>query len=356
MSEKNRIYIWDNLKFVLILLVVIGHFADCNILSPSFKSTYLFIYAFHMPIFIFISGLMHKNDNICNKVYMYLCLYFLLKVNHFLVLTILGKNPTFQLLSEGGTPWFLFALAFFVLLSYLLRNVNTKYVLVLSIIAACFVGYDNSIQDFLVLSRVFVFYPFYVMGNLMQEKAVTDINVNKFWKFPAVLILLGWAWLCFQKLDTMYMYRGFFTGRNPFPPKEAYQGWSLLSQKLSIMPDFLLNILQELYCAGFIHRLVCYIISILTASAIIILIPRIKLPVITELGKRTIQVYFWHYSLIYVIQNTFNIELWCSTVKGKIIYMLTAVFLTILLSLKPFGVPLAPVMNIRKQHFYDSEK
>lgn len=346
MQEKTRIHIWDNLKFLLILLVVIGHFADCCIQEDSFKSTYLFIYAFHMPVFIFISGLLHKNENIMNKIYMYLCLGFLLKVNHFIVLSILDKNTEFHLLSEGGTPWFLFALAFFVLLSYLLRNVDPKYVLVLSIIAACFVGYDDSISDFLVLSRVFVFYPFYVCGNLMQKTVGTDINVNKLWKIPAFLILLLWAWVCFSKLDMFYSYRGFFTGRNPFPPKEAYADWNLLPMSvLCTMPDFL----QELYSSGWLHRFLCYVLSFLTGGALILLTPQIKLPVITELGKRTLQVYFWHYSFIYIMQNTLDIELWCSTPKGRGIYVLMAVLLTLMLSLKIFGYPLSPVMNIKKQ-------
>ena len=42
--ETSRIVFWDNLKFSLILLVVVGHFAEQYIKSGLFKSIFIFIY------------------------------------------------------------------------------------------------------------------------------------------------------------------------------------------------------------------------------------------------------------------------------------------------------------------------
>lgn len=56
-ARKERIWYWDTVKFIMILLVVIGHFAE-RIMSfddPTFLSVKLFIYSFHMPIFILSS-------------------------------------------------------------------------------------------------------------------------------------------------------------------------------------------------------------------------------------------------------------------------------------------------------------
>ena len=59
---KKRIYTLDNLKAVLIFLVVLGHLlisfthATCN--SAKYISS--FIYSFHMPLFIIISGYFSK--------------------------------------------------------------------------------------------------------------------------------------------------------------------------------------------------------------------------------------------------------------------------------------------------------
>ena len=49
----NRIALWDNLKFFLVTCVVIGHFADrFTDASNIYDSIFLFIYSFHIPLFI----------------------------------------------------------------------------------------------------------------------------------------------------------------------------------------------------------------------------------------------------------------------------------------------------------------
>ena len=52
-KEKNQFLVrnpyWDNIRFFLILTVVIGHFVDINTnKSELCRATYLFIYIFHM--------------------------------------------------------------------------------------------------------------------------------------------------------------------------------------------------------------------------------------------------------------------------------------------------------------------
>ena len=160
-SLKNRISLWDNIKFLLIVLVVIGHFADALINdSNAFKSLYVFIYAFHMPLFIFISGLFFKPKDVTSKCLMYISIGFALKITNFLVKYFLGLNPSFSILSDGGIPWFMFAIAIFTLLAYILRKHNKTYILFFSILLACFAGYDKEIGDFLYLSRIIIFFPF----------------------------------------------------------------------------------------------------------------------------------------------------------------------------------------------------
>lgn len=58
---KKRIYKYDNVKALLIFLVVVGHMTT-DYVSDSMlvRNITLWIYSFHMPAFIFISGLVHK--------------------------------------------------------------------------------------------------------------------------------------------------------------------------------------------------------------------------------------------------------------------------------------------------------
>lgn len=65
---NTRIYKWDNIKFILILLVVLGHFVDVYTSeSDNMKALFFTIYIFHMPLFIFISGLFSKKFINSNK-------------------------------------------------------------------------------------------------------------------------------------------------------------------------------------------------------------------------------------------------------------------------------------------------
>ena len=60
---KPRNPYWDNVKFFTIASVVFFHFL-LGIVDeePLSKAIYIFIYSFHMPTFIFVSGLFLKYD------------------------------------------------------------------------------------------------------------------------------------------------------------------------------------------------------------------------------------------------------------------------------------------------------
>ena len=53
---KQRITYIDQLKGIAIILVVIGHFIQYNTIAAKDSGLFSFIYSFHMPLFMFISG------------------------------------------------------------------------------------------------------------------------------------------------------------------------------------------------------------------------------------------------------------------------------------------------------------
>lgn len=56
-SFEKRDYLIDNLKVILMFAVVFGHTIEYYInQDDTLKSMYMYIYIFHMPLFIFISG------------------------------------------------------------------------------------------------------------------------------------------------------------------------------------------------------------------------------------------------------------------------------------------------------------
>jgi len=266
---ENRIVLWDNLKFFLVTCVVIGHFADqFTGLSNVYDSIFLFIYSFHIPLFIFIAGLMFKNKNITAKAIFYISIGFAYKIVSAIVERLLGTvKVEFFLLWDGGLSWFMFALAAYIVILKIIEKQNKEYILMFSIVLACFVGYDPGIGDFLYLSRIIIFFPFFLSGVLLQNFDIVGLKAKESkYKFLAGLIIVIWLGLCVFELDIFYRLRYLFTGRNPFFP-----------QIMSYAP---------------LARLASYTISFGMCFALIMLMPNRRMFVITDMGENSINVYF----------------------------------------------------------------
>ncbi|PMC52462.1 acyltransferase family protein [Gemella sanguinis] len=323
---SNRIALWDNLKFILITLVVAGHFADqLTDYSSIYSSIYLFIYAFHMPLFIFISGYFHSDRNTTKKVLFYTSLGFLYKIVSFLIDRLNGDSQyIFNLLADSGLAWFMFVLAIYTFVLFLLKDQNKKFILIGSIILACFAGYDKSIGDFLYLSRAIIFFPFYILGTMMKSFDILEFKR----KYPllkvfALLIFVTWVILCITKVDTLYGLRYMFSGRQPFP--------------------------DGIISFGPIVRLACYIISAVLGISLILLTTSKKIKWISDFGKNTINVYFWHLNLFYIFKSFIDFNsIYSSFSFGFIVYTIATITVTVILSTKIFNFP----VNILKKQIF----
>lgn len=176
----------DNIKTLLIFLVVIGHFADYITENSNLsKSLFLFIYSFHMPLFIFLNGYLSNNifDNhnrLIEKINGYLMLYVCMKISMFFLRHFfLKENIGFDLDTESGVPWYLFALSAYYFITEKIRLFNRKWVLLFSILFSLTCGYDKGIGDFLVLSRIIVFFPFFIMGYTVREQEISLPDYRK---------------------------------------------------------------------------------------------------------------------------------------------------------------------------------
>ena len=323
---SNRIALWDNLKFILITLVVAGHFADqLTDYSSIYSSIYLFIYAFHMPLFIFISGYFHSDRNTTKKVLFYTSLGFLYKIVSFLIDRLNGDSQyIFNLLADSGLAWFMFVLAIYTFVLFLLKDQNKKFILIGSIILACFAGYDKSIGDFLYLSRAIIFFPFYILGTMMKSFDILEFKR----KYPllkvfALLIFVTCVILCITKVDTLYGLRYMFSGRQPFP--------------------------DGIISFGPIVRLACYIISAVLGISLILLTTSKKIKWISDFGKNTINVYFWHLNLFYIFKSFIDFNsIYSSFSFGFIVYTIATITVTVILSTKIFNFP----VNILKKQIF----
>lgn len=322
---KERIALWDNMKYLLIVLVVVGHMCD-NFTkhSVSGRALFLFIYAFHMPAFIFISGMFHSDKKILQKILFYTGVGFAMKIIFFFDFALVYNLRTWSLLSDSNVPWFMFVLAIYVAVGYLLRKQNKTYILIFSLFISLIVGFDKTIGDYLYLSRAIVFFPFYWLGTMIKPDSLLSFRNRHYKKLvPAAwIIMLIWAVTCVFFVGRIYFMRYMFTGRNSYADVFAS---SILS------PSF---------------RLLAYAISTLCLISLVFIIPARRLPFITEAGSKTLDVLFWHMPIIDVFMWAFQLKILTHTHTGRLELILIGLAVAFLCSLGgPFKYPMKSIKS-----------
>lgn len=326
-EKTERILKWDNLKFLLIFLVVLGHILELYLSNGTkswgIKRLRFFIYTFHMPLFLFISGMFSKK-NIDNKrytnIFYYLVMYFVLKFISFISNSIIFKSYSFSLLETGGVPWYFFVLFAFSLITILVRKTNKIFVFMFSIILGCIIGYDGEIGDFLCLSRIIVFYPFFYLGYCLKSEKVIEFTSKKLVKIVSLLIIIAFAYIIYTKIKFLYEFSPLLSGRNPYDSLKDFANY------------------------GGIARLIQYIAVFILGFSIISVIPSgNKITCFATLGKRSIQTYVLHYPILNVLFfGVFNPNVYLRQIlpmHPKLLIIPIAFLITVICSLKIFEKP-----------------
>lgn len=195
----------------------------------------------------------------------------------------------------------------------------------ISLILGCFAGYDPYLGDELVLSRIFVFFPFYWAGycagrreefKTLLQPAKKVLRVLK--TIAGALILAGWALLCFFGVSDIYVLRRFFSGKNSFEV---------------INEDFALSF------EGLIIRALCYTLTALLCLALLWVMPDRKIPVLSKMGERSLSVYFWHRPIIYILEAAGVLDFLFSFRFAGILCICAAAALSLILGFKVFYRP-----------------
>lgn len=323
---KERSFYLDNVKSVLIFFVVIGHFAEEVVdYSPVFKSIFLWLYTFHMPLFIFITGYLNKKTvkdkkRLSFKCFEYVILYFLMKFSlDFIEGICKGSRISFSLLGESSVPWYLLSMALMFLLSYALRNTNQKFVFVFFVLLALFIGYDKETRDILTLSRTIVFYPAFLLGLNCNEKTLNKICNNKKLIPIAIAVILITLGIAYLFPDFIYEFRPLLTARNPYTSLET-----------------------QFEDNGMYYRLALYVIGLLISLSFLIITPKIPLGFFSKIGSRTLAIYFFHRHIIWIL---YKFEVYstlqdiCGSFIGNCLWLLFACLTTLILSTRIFEIP-----------------
>lgn len=160
MSEKrHRSRYWDNIKGILIILMVFAHILyQLQDSSGVINSIVDYIYMFHMPAFVFVSGYFGKSERSrsAESIVKLVFLYFIFD-------SIMGFMFGFgSLLEPMYSYWYLIALIFWRLTAHHISKF--KDINLILIVIAVFAGYFYSINNTFAVSRIISFYPFYMLG------------------------------------------------------------------------------------------------------------------------------------------------------------------------------------------------
>ncbi len=283
MEEGKRNYLIDNLKVFLLFFVVFGHIIEYYIDEYAFlKIVYLFIYFFHMPLFIFISGYLSKNIDKGRKgaIKNLLIPYVIFNIIWYTLAFIVTGKIMLLIIYPGWTLWYLISLFFWrVSLKYL---VKIPYIIPVSILAGLLIGLLPRGGVVLSVSRTITFLPFFLIGYYMKEDVLLKVSmVGKRFSLIGVLIGIGVAiWVG----KTGYVNYEFF-----------YNSHSYLESGLTTTQ-------------GLLFRGALYVGAALLSICVLNLIPRQR-TFFTQLGERTMNIYIFHpyltigvYGIIYVIQ------------------------------------------------------
>jgi len=286
----TRVPLWDNARFAAVVLVVIGHAIQPQTHdSDNALSLYLFIYSFHMPALMMLSGYLSRAEPldarrtralVTDLVIPYLLFQAIWSLVQFLVEGEQSFNPT----TPHWTLWFLIALAIFrAALPYLAQ---LRWPLLWAVIGAVTVGYLTNIGSTFALARTFGILPFFVLGWMLRDARLVTrwLEAGRItWavRAAAVAVLGGWFAIvvanvgAFREADLA----GWLQYDDAYRDLDAPQWWSGLV-RLGLMA-----------------------LAVLLTAAFVALVPRRGL-VVTAAGRATLYVYLLHSFVLYPIRQS----------------------------------------------------
>lgn len=158
----ERIALFDNIKGILIILVVLGHIAHpIHNENPVLSAVFDIIYLFHMPLFVFMSGLFAKGAYRGGKLNVDRILSFLVLGFGFQVALALVNGAALtpaRILSFTSAPWYLVSMACWYALAPALSHLGPQRGLALALAASLLWGMVDLSSGLLAISRTIAFF------------------------------------------------------------------------------------------------------------------------------------------------------------------------------------------------------
>lgn len=265
--SKIRFNILDNIKGILIFLVVFAHFlfnyAQGNIHSFVAKIVN-FIYCFHMPSFIFWSGFLSKSENSKNlkNITKLILIYIIFNYSHGFILYIYCNIPL-NFFYPYNSYWYLLCLIFW---RFSINYFSNQYFsIIISFIISILIGFWSEITTIFSIKRSFSFYPYFLVGyKFSKDNFIKIIHWRKKFYFIFVCLFCIFIFISFQFL--------------PF-----------IEIKHSMMNNNYDDIKEDLK-----QRIKLFLFSFLIIFFGILVISNNKIIILTNAGKNSLYIYLFH--------------------------------------------------------------
>ncbi len=313
--EKARDYQFDNMKAILIFLVVLGHVLSRFGDSQSATTLYKIIFSFHMPAFLFVSGYFAKFNpkKLFSTLFPLYILFQLIQIfeNFAIQWITTGARPelTVDLFPPKWTLWYLVALMLFQLLIPLFDTENRKKrvgLLVAALALGFLIGFFLDGDNLFPLPKLIVFLPFFMLGYYERKNGLLRAFGRDYFKIPA-------------KILAVIVGAGMIV---------AFCLWGS-----HVDSSWMITMGRFTDPTSMIFRILLYVMGFLWIMILLIWVPKRPMGYVKTIGKNTLAVYLLHTEAILILEQTV-LKAWIGT--NLLTLLVAAAVLTLALSWNGF--------------------
>lgn len=200
-NKKERDYLFDNIKALMLFLVAVGHILDVYIVKSDsfFRYTMQYIYLFHMPVFAFVTGYFSKNyDKQRKKAVKSVLIPYLTIQSLYCLLAIVmihmgigsHNSDVFSATLVLPTSPLYYLICVFLWKVFANDIMSLRFPFVMSVIMGCLVSITKFEDWHIGVGATFSLLPFFVLGLKWDSHVVEKIRKgNKI--LPIAVLVLG---------------------------------------------------------------------------------------------------------------------------------------------------------------------
>ena len=272
-TERKRDYYFDNVKFVMIVCVILGHTLAHLGRTRLGVAVDSWLYFFHMPVFIFVSGFFSKRSETRKFVESELKILETFLIFSLIHIAIRNTWSWRGFVFPQWSLWYLMSLIWFRAIIQAVGRVTVKW-LAISVVISVLVGFIP-IGGALSFQRTFAFLPFFFAGNYLKNNNALLAKIRQVNPYLAIAFLL-------------ILFIGVLVVDLPFKRLlELRFSYKTFSYPLAVSA---------------LLRMGLFSLSAFASICVLRLIPRERITWVSEQGAHTLLYYLYHTLIIIALE------------------------------------------------------